>query len=131
MGQLSVVTGGGGFVGRHLVASLVERGDEVRVLDIVEPEELDAEFRKVDITDAAAVRDALEGAECVFHNASLVHTKHNRAELVQRVNLDGTRHVLEACRAHGWPSRCRRSSSWACATRSCATSRPSPSCSPR
>lgn len=103
MGQLSVVTGGGGFVGRHLVASLVERGDEVRVLDIVEPEGLDAEFRKVDITDAAAVCDALEGAECVFHNASLVHTKHNRAELVQRVNLDGTRHVLEACRAHGVP----------------------------
>ncbi len=101
MGQVSVVTGGGGFVGRHLVTSLLERGDQVRVLDVREPEGLDAEFLKVDITDPAAVREALVGADSVFHNASLVHTKQNREELVRRVNLDGTRHVLEACQANG------------------------------
>lgn len=103
MSQLSVVTGGGGFVGRHLVASLLERGDRVRVLDITEPAESDAEFLKTDITDAKAVLDAIEGADCVFHNASLVHTKQNKADFVRRVNLDGTRHVIEACQEHGVP----------------------------
>ncbi|MGE0787688.1 MAG: NAD-dependent epimerase/dehydratase family protein [Sandaracinaceae bacterium] len=103
MGQLSVVTGGGGFVGRHLVAALRARGDTVRVLDIAKTADLDADFVKVDITDRAAVLDAIEGADSVFHNASLVHTKQNRAELVRAVNFDGTRHVLEACQAHGVP----------------------------
>ena len=85
MSQLSVVTGGGGFVGRHLVASLLERGDRVRVLDISEPAESDAEFLKTDITDAKAVLDAIEGADCVFHNASLVHTKQNKADFVRQM----------------------------------------------
>ena len=101
MAQLSVVTGGGGFVGRHLVNALLERGDEVRVLDVVEPVGLGGEFRKTDITDPAAVRAAIEGADVVFHNASLVHTKQNKADFVWKVNYDGTRHVLEACQDLG------------------------------
>lgn len=102
MGQLSVVTGGGGFVGRHLVNSLLARGDEVRVLDIAEPKGLaGAEFAKVDITDPKAVREALAGATSVFHNASLVHTKQNKADFVWKVNYDGALNVLDACKDHG------------------------------
>lgn len=101
MAQLSVVTGGGGFVGRHLVDALLARGDEVRVVDIAEPKDGKGEFVRADITDAQAIRDALEGADSVFHNASLVHTKQNKADFVWKVNLDGTRHVLEACQEHG------------------------------
>lgn len=101
MAQLSVVTGGGGFVGRHLVDALLARGDEVRVVDIAEPKDGKGGFVRADITDAQAIRDALEGADSVFHNASLVHTKQNKADFVWKVNLDGTRHVLEACQEHG------------------------------
>ena len=71
MAQLSIVTGGGGFVGRHLVASLLARGDEVRILDITPPaEKSDAEFVQADITDPEAMEKALAGADSVFHNAS-------------------------------------------------------------
>lgn len=101
MSQLSVVTGGGGFVGRHLVNVLLERGDRVRVLDIVEPTGLGGEFVKTDITDPNAVRAGLEGADLVFHNASLVHTKQNKADFVWNVNYEGTRHIIEGCQELG------------------------------
>ena len=101
MAKLSVVTGGGGFIGRHLVTALLARGDRVRVLDITAPPTSEADFVECDITDPSAVERGLEGADSVFHNASLVHTKQNRADLVWRVNLEGTRHVIDACQAHG------------------------------
>ena len=100
MAQLSVVTGGGGFVGRHLVASLLERGDRVRVVDLRADANGDAEIVEGDITDAAAMEKALAGADTVFHNASVVHTKQNREDFVWKVNLDGTRNVLAACKKH-------------------------------
>lgn len=99
--RLSVVTGGGGFVGRHLVASLLERGDDVRIIDIQRPADCVAEFVEADITNEQAMHDALAGADTVFHNASVVHTKQNQEDFVWKVNLDGTRHVLAACRKHG------------------------------
>ena len=106
MAQLSVVTGGGGFVGRHLVSSLLQRGDRVRVLDVADPRDLQAalpgaEIVRVDITDAKAVREACEGAGAVFHNASLVHTKQNKADFVWNVNYGGTENVFAACQDLG------------------------------
>ncbi len=95
------VTGGLGFIGRHIVRGFVERGDRVRVLDIAaDPELPGVEYRKVDITDPRQVEAGLEGVDAVVHNASVVHTKHNLEDLVWAVNLDGTRHVLEACQHH-------------------------------
>lgn len=103
MSRVSVVTGGGGFVGRHLVEALHARGDRVRNLDLHAPADLPGDFVRTDITDPAAVRDAIAGADVVFHNASAVHTKQAHVDLVRRVNVDGTRHVIDACRAHGVP----------------------------
>jgi nucleoside-diphosphate-sugar epimerase len=101
MARISVVTGGGGFVGRHLVSALHERGDRVRTLDLRFPDDLPGERVRADITDPAAMREAIAGADVVFHNASAVHTKQAHVDLVRRVNVDGTRHVLDACRATG------------------------------
>ena len=96
-----IVTGGCGFVGRHLVDALADRGDQVTALDISgEPWREDIELRHIDLRDAAATAAAIEGHELVFHNASLVHTKQNRAQDVWAVNLGGTEHVLAGCRAH-------------------------------
>ncbi len=107
MGQLSVVTGGCGFVGRHLVEALVARGDQVRVVDIASPEaagfDAQIEYRQADITDEPAMHEAVKGATTVFHNASVVHTKQNQQQFIWRVNLDGTRHVLRGCQEHGVP----------------------------
>ncbi|MCB9594030.1 MAG: NAD-dependent epimerase/dehydratase family protein [Sandaracinaceae bacterium] len=99
MTQLSVVTGGSGFVGRHLVDGLVARGDRVRVLDLAPPHRDDVEHVVADITDTDGIAKAILGADTVFHNASVVHTKQNQKDFVWKVNLEGTRNVMRGCRA--------------------------------
>ncbi|MEZ4339484.1 MAG: NAD-dependent epimerase/dehydratase family protein [Sandaracinaceae bacterium] len=99
MTQLSVVTGGSGFVGRHLVDGLLARGDRVRVVDLSKPHRDDVEHVAADITDVGAVTAAMAGADSVFHNASVVHTKQNQQDFVWKVNLEGTRNVMAGCRA--------------------------------
>src|SRR5262245_28990339 len=103
--QVSLVTGGAGFVGRALVDALRARGDRVIV---VEPAGQawrdDIQFEHCDIRDTAALARLCEGVDTVFHNASLVHTKHNREEDVWSVNLGGARSVLRAC----WQSKVKK-----------------------
>jgi nucleoside-diphosphate-sugar epimerase len=103
--QVSLVTGGGGFVGRALVAALVARGDRVIVVEpFGDPFRDDVQFERVDIRDSAELTRVCEGVDTVFHNASLVHTKHNREEDVWSVNLGGARSVLRAC----WNARVKK-----------------------
>ncbi len=102
----SVVTGGGGFVGRHLVNGLAARGDDVRNADLRAPSEPYGEkvagtFVQCDVTDPESVRKAIRGADVVFHNASAVHTKQTHVDYVRKVNFEGTRNVIEACRKEG------------------------------
>jgi sterol-4alpha-carboxylate 3-dehydrogenase (decarboxylating) len=98
----SVVTGGGGFVGRHLVDALADRGDDVVSIDLgAKAWRDDVAFVAADIRDARAMAEACAGAEVVFHNASIVHTKNNRRDDVWSVNLGGTEAVLAACRGAG------------------------------
>jgi nucleoside-diphosphate-sugar epimerase len=75
---LTLVTGGSGLLGHCLVRRLLERGDRVRIVDLVPPREApgDAvEFRRGDLRDAALVRDACAGVDTVFHLAALQRMK--------------------------------------------------------
>jgi dTDP-L-rhamnose 4-epimerase len=83
MGKLVLITGGAGFIGRHLAQALLERGDRVRVLDsLIEqvhpdrsrPAELhaDVELLPGDVRDSAAVLKALRGVDQVVHLAAEV-----------------------------------------------------------
>lgn len=97
-----VVTGGSGFVGRRLVEMLAEKGRRVVSFDRVDPPERVAGVRyiKGDITKLEAVCAACVGAETVWHVAACVGPYHPH-RLYRAVNLDGTLHVIEACRRHG------------------------------
>lgn len=90
----AVVTGAGGFVGRHLVEHLHALGDEVVPLDRTAT-------TPVDVTDAGQVQAALLHArpEAVYHLAALSHIGESwdAPGRVLRVNAEGTLHVLRAC----------------------------------
>ncbi len=110
----SLVTGGSGFIGSNLVDALLERGDEVTVLDDLSTgrrENLDgalsagAELVELDIRDAEAVGDLLERSspEVVFHLAAQIDVRKSAADpaMDSRINVEGTVNVLEAARAAG------------------------------
>jgi GDP-4-dehydro-6-deoxy-D-mannose reductase len=94
----AVVTGGLGFVGRHLVRHLREAGDDVTTLD-------HHGDHAVDITDGPAVAAALAEIrpEAVYHLAGWadVGASWRDPVAVLRVNAEGTLHVLRACTAAG------------------------------
>jgi GDP-4-dehydro-6-deoxy-D-mannose reductase len=90
----AAITGARGFVGRHLAASLHRAGVVVVDLDLDGPAPLD-------ITDRESVvrRIADEHPDVVYHLAARSHVGQSWADgdLLVRVNVDGTRHVLDAC----------------------------------
>lgn len=99
-----LVTGGCGFVGRHLVDALANAGHEVTATDLkCKPWRQDVRFVDADVRDEAAMLALCEGQDSVIHNASLVHTKRNMIQKVWDVNQGGARNVLKGCRTHGVP----------------------------
>ncbi len=101
-----LVTGGTGFLGVHLVRSLLEHDHEVVVLARTDvPAELAHEHgvivRRGDVLDEASVRDAAAGCRGVFHCAGFVSRKPEDAEAIYRVHVEGTKVVLEAAHAAG------------------------------
>lgn len=104
MSRKILITGGQGFVGRALVDQFADLGHEVICADINDtPFRQDVQFIKLDIRDTDAVLRACKGIDSIIHNASLVHTKHNRVEDVWAVNLKGTENMLSACKTHAIP----------------------------
>jgi dihydroflavonol-4-reductase len=77
------VTGASGFVGSHVARELRERGAEVS-------------DERVDLLDPAGLERAVSGCEAVVHVAAL-YSYDADPRLIERVNVDGTRNLLEAC----------------------------------
>ncbi|MBI5435382.1 MAG: NAD-dependent epimerase/dehydratase family protein [Planctomycetes bacterium] len=97
----ALVTGGGGFLGRAIVAELLARGAEVRVLGRKPQPDLEARGVRViqaDLTQKDAVRAGAKGVDVVFHCAALAGVWGPRREY-ERVNVDGTRVVVAAAQA--------------------------------
>ncbi len=102
--MIALVTGAGGFAGRHLVARLLRDGHEVLAAGPPEAETpAGARWAELDVTDGTAVERLLGEArpELVFHLAGFAHVgqAEQRPEACLAVNFGGARHVLEACLA--------------------------------
>jgi 2-alkyl-3-oxoalkanoate reductase len=99
----ALVTGGGGFLGAVLVKMLRERGETVRVLarsDYPTLRALGVETVRGDVSDAAAVKKAVDGCDVVFHVASKAGIWGDPIEY-EKSNVDGTQNVIDACVSEG------------------------------
>ena len=105
MGDVSVVTGGAGFIGSHLVDRLVDRGERVRVVErpgaTVDHLPAGVEVVRADVRDRAAVDRAMEGARFVYHLAANPNLWARDRREFEAVNHRGTVHVLDAAIAIG------------------------------
>ncbi len=106
MKRIALVTGAGGAIGSTLVRRLRERGYIVRALvrDAAPPALMqdEIEITRADINDCKLVRQAVAGADVIFHLAAKLHVN-NPAENLRgeyfRVNVEGTRALMQAARA--------------------------------
>uniref|UniRef100_A0A8C4SMB7 Sterol-4-alpha-carboxylate 3-dehydrogenase, decarboxylating n=1 Tax=Erpetoichthys calabaricus TaxID=27687 RepID=A0A8C4SMB7_ERPCA len=95
------VIGGSGFLGQHLVESLLEKGYSVNVFDIHKGIQNDRVcFFQGDLCNVQDLQLALEGVTTVFHCASPAPSSDNR-ELFYKVNFIGTKAVIRACKQAG------------------------------
>ena len=101
----ALVTGAAGFIGSNVVRALVGDGHDVRALHL--PTEntrnldvLEVERVAGDVTDRSSLATAMKGCDVVFHLAAIYALwTPDGGERMRRVNIDGTRNVLELARA--------------------------------
>ena len=111
-----LVTGGAGFIGSHIVQTLLEQGHSVRVLDNFSTgkrENLDALTRRFhgnqlevlerDLRDAARVQEGVRGVEVIFHEGAFVSVPQSMEEpqTCFDVNITGTSRLFDLARAAG------------------------------
>ena len=105
------VTGGAGFIGSHLVKKLVERGNEVIVIDNlntgkkqnVEKISKKIDFFEVDIRDFSAIENILKNVDGIFHEAALasVQDSFRIPDEFFDVNVNGTENIFKIAKKLG------------------------------
>jgi dTDP-L-rhamnose 4-epimerase len=105
--RATLVTGGCGFIGSHLVDALLAAGHRVRVLDSLDPpaheggvprfHNPDAELVQGDLRDREAVRRALAGIDVVFHQGAMVGNGQSMYEIERYIDVNavGTAVLME------------------------------------
>ncbi|WP_433575471.1 NAD-dependent epimerase/dehydratase family protein [Nocardia brasiliensis] len=97
------VTGAAGYLGTNLLRLLAARGDEITAIDRVVPPATalpNVTWVSGDVLDPASMRDALQGAEIVYHLVAVI-TLAEKNDLAWKVNTEGVRVVAEAALAVG------------------------------
>jgi UDP-glucose 4-epimerase len=103
-GRRVLVTGGSGFIGRHVVAEMLGAGAQVRVVDLQLHPDPSVELVQGDIADREVLERAFDGGfDCVVHLAAVTSVLRSmeQPELTFRTNVEGTHALLEAARAAG------------------------------
>lgn len=100
--SIDLVTGGSGFIGAHLVAALLARGREVRVLDLVPPQTQAAGmvFVRGSLLDPACLSQAMAGVCHVYHLAGIASLWTPDRARFEQVNAEGTERVAQAALVH-------------------------------
>jgi dihydroflavonol-4-reductase len=101
-----MVTGATGFTGGHLARTLKARGHEVRALvrDSAKAQALAAEGITIspgDLTDAEAIKRAVDGCDVVYHIAAVYREAKHPDEYYRRINVGGTQHIVDAIERNG------------------------------
>lgn len=102
--KIVLITGATGFIGRHLAKKLVEKGEKIRCLVRTSSpkiavdylNKLDVELVYGDLTDKDTLRKAVDGVDTVYHLGGGGRVGMSKA-ICDKINVDGTRNILEAC----------------------------------
>jgi UDP-glucose 4-epimerase len=100
----TLVTGGSGFIGRHVVSQLTQAGAQVRVVDLRPHQDPGVDLVQGDIADEAVLAEAFAGGfDSVVHLAAVTSVLKSleEPELTFRTNVAGTALLLEAARKAG------------------------------
>ena len=103
-GRRVLITGGSGFIGRHVVAELESAGAVVRVVDLKPHPNPAVDVVLGDIADRKILHQALDGGfDAVVHLAAVTSVLRSleHPELTYRTNVEGTALLLEAARSAG------------------------------
>jgi UDP-glucose 4-epimerase len=98
------VTGGSGFIGRHVVATLAGAGAEVRVVDLQRHPDAEVDVVVGDIAEADTIEAALDGGiDGIVHLAAVTSVLKSieHPEMTYRTNVQGTHRLLEGARVAG------------------------------
>ncbi|XP_035992330.1 short-chain dehydrogenase/reductase family 42E member 1-like [Fundulus heteroclitus] len=106
--KVFLITGGCGYFGFRLACALHKKGAGIVLFDTVPPSQdlpEDMVFVQGDVREYAQVEKAVSGVDCVFHVASygMSGREQLNRQLIEAVNVQGTKHVLKACVEKGVP----------------------------
>lgn len=100
-----LLTGADGLLGSNLVPLLLKRGYQVRVFVLADagsrlPDTLDVERSFGNILEPDTLDKAMSGCDAVIHAAAMTNIWPARSEIVRKVNIEGTRNVIQAALLH-------------------------------
>ncbi len=98
-----LVTGGTGFLGKHLTDALLRGGAVLRILDLRKPnEEINGvNFYEVDIRDDKRIDELSKGMDIMFHLAAMPSIARGKSSDYYAINVQGTKNILEAALNNG------------------------------
>lgn len=103
---MNLVTGATGHIGNVLVRLLLQRGEKIRAMimpgeDTSPLHDLDVEIIEADVLDYQSLLKAFTNIEIVYHLAGIISILPGKDQLLQAVNVIGTRNVIQAARSCG------------------------------